>query len=1021
MEYNRLGKRVQKLKSLPLAFLLVAVSLGMGLGVQPATAATWNTVNPGFSESFANKIAYGNGTWLLFSHSRDFGKSTDGTTFERHSSSTVFPCEVNKAMHVGTQWIAGCSNGKVYTLADGLDPVDVTKWVERTTGKSGKLVSIATDGDTIVVVGDSGGTMLTSVDGHNWVDRSISGAAGFNDVTYGQGKFLAVGRASDNSSAIYASDDGETWNKVTTATPSKQLYGIAYGGAKFVAVGLEGYLYVSDDGESWVEKTPPADTQSISFITVSYGAGQFYVGGTSQTILTSLDGSTFTTETSGGSTKSVTSIAVANGKAIAVGTSGLVLSAAPLSSNASLSSLLITPTPNSVISDPATNIFTVEVPYGTSSVIVTPTLDDPTATMTVNGTSRANDEATTVTLDTDGSTDITIVVKAQDGVTTKTYTITVNEAAPSSNGYLSSLSVNGIPVPGFVKEDYSYSVEVPLGTGNAHVRWTLDGSSTLHALRVEGTEMDLGSPPISGVSWFLTPGVARVFEIDVKAQTGTITTYTLSVTEKETLVNKADLQAKVTEINNENLVEADYTPVSWNALQNALKEANDVLADPDAIQDEVDAALTSLNKARQGLKKQEVAPPVWPSGSELTVSDIKQTSVKLSWPAAQDNFAVRGYRLYVNGEKKMDKVDSEFDYSVTDSVYSYSLAGLTPGTAYHFTVKAYDTAGNEGEPGLTASAKTLPRSSSGGSHAGGDSGGDDTLAGNTNLKRLEVWINGQRLPLLPSFTPANFSYTAKTEANQIELKASVEDSAARVTWQGQTLENGVTIDLQEGENVITLIVQAENGSRQTYTLTIERRSPQAVDQDLPLISFSDIVNHWAENYIQHAATKGIVSGYPDGTFKPNHPVTRAEFTVMLIEALQLKGTGAALTFTDTAQIGAWAKQSAARAVQSGIITGYADGSFRPDAQITRAEMAVMIARAMQLPMESGASTVFADDADIPHWARGAVEAIRKLGVVNGRGDNRFVPHDTATRAEATVMLLRLLEQQQKPVDSSYDF
>lgn len=91
-------------------------------------------------------------------------------------------------------------------------------------------------------------------------------------------------------------------------------------------------------------------------------------------------------------------------------------------------------------------------------------------------------------------------------------------------------------------------MEVPLGTGNIHVRWTLDGSSTLHAVRIDGVNQSLGSPPISGASWFLAPGVARVFEIDVNAQTGTIITYKLSVTEKETLVNKADLQAKVSSL-----------------------------------------------------------------------------------------------------------------------------------------------------------------------------------------------------------------------------------------------------------------------------------------------------------------------------------------------------------------------------------------------------------------------------------------------------------------------------------------
>ncbi|WP_410795792.1 S-layer homology domain-containing protein [Paenibacillus sp. J5C2022] len=67
------------------------------------------------------------------------------------------------------------------------------------------------------------------------------------------------------------------------------------------------------------------------------------------------------------------------------------------------------------------------------------------------------------------------------------------------------------------------------------------------------------------------------------------------------------------------------------------------------------------------------------------------------------------------------------------------------------------------------------------------------------------------------------------------------------------------------------------------------------------------------------------------------------------------------------------------------------------------------ARALKLPLKEGDYTGFADDDMIPPWAKRTVESIRELGIVNGRGDNRFVPNDTATRAEATVMLLRMLE------------
>ncbi|MNN23522.1 Endo-1,4-beta-xylanase A precursor [compost metagenome] len=184
---------------------------------------------------------------------------------------------------------------------------------------------------------------------------------------------------------------------------------------------------------------------------------------------------------------------------------------------------------------------------------------------------------------------------------------------------------------------------------------------------------------------------------------------------------------------------------------------------------------------------------------------------------------------------------------------------------------------------------------------------------------------------------------------------------------------------------------------------------KSIQPELPVAAFTDIAGHWAENAIRNAAGKGLVNGYLDGTFKPNGSISRAEFTVMLAKAFDLKGTGSTLSFADEAKIGAWAKEAVVQAVEAGIVSGYEDGSFRPNERITRAEMTAMIARALKLTLNAEATTSFADDAAIPKWAKSAVEAIHQLGIVNGRGDGKFVPNETATRAEAITILVKLLE------------
>ncbi|WP_231637817.1 S-layer homology domain-containing protein [Paenibacillus sp. FSL R5-0912] len=179
------------------------------------------------------------------------------------------------------------------------------------------------------------------------------------------------------------------------------------------------------------------------------------------------------------------------------------------------------------------------------------------------------------------------------------------------------------------------------------------------------------------------------------------------------------------------------------------------------------------------------------------------------------------------------------------------------------------------------------------------------------------------------------------------------------------------------------------------------------------VILSDVAGHWAEANIQQALSMGVVKGYLDGTFQPNHSVTRAEFAVMLMNALKHQGAGADLKFADSATIGVWAQTAIAQAVQAGIITGYEDGGFRPNAEITRAEMAVILAKALGESTGVKLTTSFADDKNIPGWAKASIDFVKQAGIVQGKGNNEFAPQDSATRAEAVTVLLKLLAQRGK--------
>ncbi|MFD0714361.1 DNRLRE domain-containing protein [Paenibacillus sp. GCM10027626] len=175
----------------------------------------------------------------------------------------------------------------------------------------------------------------------------------------------------------------------------------------------------------------------------------------------------------------------------------------------------------------------------------------------------------------------------------------------------------------------------------------------------------------------------------------------------------------------------------------------------------------------------------------------------------------------------------------------------------------------------------------------------------------------------------------------------------------------------------------------------------------------DIAGHWGQSWIEKAVQAGIVKGYSDHTFRPDQAVSRQELVAMLVRALQPQAIGGkAQSFTDEGQIGNWAADAVAAAVQAGWITGYSDGSFRPQEGMTRVELAAVLARASASMGAEGAGQLsqFRDAEQIPAWAKGYVAAVADSSLMEGTGGGLFKPAGIVTRAEAAAIAVRLLEQ-----------
>ena len=290
------------------------------------------------------------------------------------------------------------------------------------------------------------------------------------------------------------------------------------------------------------------------------------------------------------------------------------------------------------------------------------------------------------------------------------------------------------------------------------------------------------------------------------------------------------------------------------------------------------------------------------------------------------------------------------------------------------------------------------------------SGPSISLSSNADLSQLNIDNGEQQLKLSPAFAAATTEFDVETTAESIELEALAAHDAATVKLAGEAISKKTSIVLELGVNKLAITVQAEDGTLKTYHVTITRLDATPVK----LCPFTDIEGHWAKVDICEATELGIVEGVSANIFMPDSYVTRTEFAIMLMRTLQIAINNEApeTSLSDKDSIPVWARQAVKTAVAEGILEGYLDGSLKPERTVSRTEVAIMVARAMMwdAAKEDIVNTPFVDDDQIPAWGKAYVEATRKYGLMNGRQDNLFVPVGLTTRAEATVVLLRLWKQ-----------
>lgn len=298
------------------------------------------------------------------------------------------------------------------------------------------------------------------------------------------------------------------------------------------------------------------------------------------------------------------------------------------------------------------------------------------------------------------------------------------------------------------------------------------------------------------------------------------------------------------------------------------------------------------------------------------------------------------------------------------------------------------------------------------------------------LSDFGVQWNGTALTLYSSepLPSSGVQIAARNGATEVlyngkEISFTVEDGMVQT---GKVLENpgsgstssgggsGSSSNVVSGSSGGNGNGNATAGSGGTNSSTLPGTETNTTTQ---IPEFSDVAGHWAQEQIEHMARQGVINGMDDGTFQPDSSVTRAQFATMLVKALELptgEGNG---SFTDVSE-SEWYAPYAVAARRAGIVNGYEDGSFQPEREISRQEMAILlraVCAKQGLYEDLTDIRIFSDWEQIALWAAESVQAVVGFGLMQGMDDGTFSPECGATRAQAAVVLCRLLDLLEREV------
>jgi hypothetical protein len=397
--------------------------------------------------------------------------------------------------------------------------------------------------------------------------------------------------------------------------------------------------------------------------------------------------------------------------------------------------------------------------------------------------------------------------------------------------------------------------------------------------------------------------------------------------------------------------------------------------------------------------------------------------IKIYKPAPGDNYVQLNAEVSATFNMDVTAVDLEGVRIEKDGVtlngVSVSLEGRVlklshPRFSYRTTYEVIIPAGAvEGETGLlNDEARWSFRTRSGGGGGGGIGDGESIYL---SVEEYEPEKGAKDVA-----TDAEVKATFNLNIKAVDLgKVYIEDSKGKIVRGVKASISGkvLTIEHDEFAGGVTyrVVIPAKTVGVRNSSETnreISWKFTTAVE-DIEECTFDDVTGaHWAAEMIEELCLKGYINGYPDGTFKPDNNITRAEMTKILVKVQGLEEADPDMPQFKDVNPSDWYYGYIEAAARAGLVKGYETGEFRPNQKITREEIAALICRAMGKESEAASlanvRTEFTDDQDIAAWARGYVVIEFREGIVNGYPDQSFGPKKNATRAEVCAMVFRYI-------------